>query len=39
MTILARLTEKSWEPGPQPVERDRPAAGAVGMVAYFGVAW
>ncbi|MCB4859518.1 cytochrome c oxidase subunit 3 [Sphingobium sp. PNB] len=38
MTILARLTEKSWEPGPQPVERDRPSAGAVGMVAYFGVA-
>ncbi|WP_313808912.1 heme-copper oxidase subunit III [Sphingobium sp.] len=38
MTILARLTEKSWEPGPPPVERERPSAGTVGMVAYFGVA-
>ena len=38
MSILARLTEKSWEPGPPPVERNRPSAGAVGMVAYFGVA-
>ncbi|WP_150291958.1 cytochrome c oxidase subunit 3 [Sphingobium estronivorans] len=38
MTILARLTEKSWEPGAQPVERERPSAGTVGTLAYFGVA-
>ncbi|PJG47306.1 cytochrome oxidase subunit III [Sphingobium sp. LB126] len=38
MTILARLTEKSWEPGPPPVERERPSAGTVGTLAYFGVA-
>ncbi|AEG47814.1 cytochrome c oxidase subunit III [Sphingobium chlorophenolicum L-1] len=38
MSMIARLTEKSWEPGAQPVERDRPSAGAVGTVAYFGVA-
>ncbi|UZW55386.1 cytochrome c oxidase subunit 3 [Sphingobium sp. JS3065] len=38
MSILARLTEKSWEPGAQPVEHERPSAGAVGTVAYFGVA-
>jgi cytochrome c oxidase subunit 3 len=38
MTILARLTEKSWEPAPPPVERERPSAGTVGMLAYFGVA-
>lgn len=37
MTILTRLAEKSWEPG-QPVERERPSAGMVGMTAYFAVA-
>ncbi|EPR17350.1 cytochrome oxidase subunit III [Sphingobium indicum IP26] len=37
MSIITRLTEKSWEPG-NPVERERPSAAAVGMVAYFGVA-
>ncbi|WP_327753370.1 cytochrome c oxidase subunit 3 [Sphingobium sp. SJ10-10] len=37
MSILARLAEKSWETG-QPVERDRPSAGTVGMLAYFAVA-
>ncbi|WP_176590317.1 heme-copper oxidase subunit III [Sphingobium sp. EM0848] len=38
MSILARLTEKSWEPGEQPVERERPSAGTVGTLAYFAVA-
>lgn len=38
MTIISRLAEKSWEPGPQPVERERPSAGTVGMLAYFAVA-
>ncbi|WP_022681741.1 cytochrome c oxidase subunit 3 [Sphingobium bisphenolivorans] len=38
MTLLARLTEKSWE-GPAPLDiRDRPSAGAVGLVTYFAVA-
>lgn len=38
MSLLARITEKSWEPGPPPVEHERPSAGTVGMLAYFGVA-
>lgn len=39
MSLLARLTEKSWEPASdRDDERDRPSAGAVGLSAYAAVA-
>ncbi|WP_375196326.1 heme-copper oxidase subunit III [Sphingobium sp.] len=38
MSLLARLTEKSWEESGEPGPITRPSAGAVGMTAYFAVA-
>jgi cytochrome c oxidase subunit 3 len=39
MTILARLTEKSWEASSdRATHPDRPSAGAVGLTVYFAVA-
>lgn len=42
MTILSRLSERSWEPAsdrdPAPAGTERPTAGLVGLTAYFAVA-
>ena len=38
MSLIARLTEKSWESRPAAPETDRPPAAKVLLVLYFGVA-
>jgi len=39
MSLLARLTEKSWEPASdRDAQPDRPSAGAVGLSVYAAVA-
>ena len=38
MSLIARLTEKSWESRPAAPETDRPPAAKVLLILYFGVA-
>jgi len=38
MSLIARLTEKSWQSRPAPPETDRPPAAKVLLILYFGVA-